>query len=366
MKNNNLLNLKILSFLIFLSLILSVLIFYFLSKIENIGADSEISNEILKENSYLFTNNNYYYKSPHNPVAFFEEETDVKYFKSNEIDKIYLTKYSLIQHLDPIIFSNLSEKEKSNLKNYISQLNQKKLIDSLDIFEKILPNYSIILSILYTDSFAKSIVSKAYEQNISSIFYSNFLILRKTYLPLKNEILELLDLYFDLFSDYKSILNRTAPIMKSSDFFIPTLKDLKFNHHNAIDIFFRKISRINKDEIGPKIYSFTSGIVIAAENGWSGSTTFESYKGGGLSPKSGNGVIIYDPYGKRFILYFHLYEAKVKKGQIIKAGHLIGIGGNTGINARKNGHGKHLHLEIYDISKDRFLNCYELKSVLFH
>ncbi|MFN3412290.1 MAG: hypothetical protein ACK4YF_09040, partial [Exilispira sp.] len=131
MKNSNLLNLKFLSFLIFLSLILSVLIFYFISKIDTFGADSEISNEIPKKNSYLNINNNYYYKSPDNPVPFFEEETDVKHFKSNEIDKVYLTKYLIIQHLDPIIFSNLNEKEKSNLKKYIFQFNQKKLIDSL-------------------------------------------------------------------------------------------------------------------------------------------------------------------------------------------------------------------------------------------
>ena len=55
----------------------------------------------------------------------------------------------------------------------------------------------------------------------------------------------------------------------------------------------------------------------------------------------------------------------VKPGDIIKAGVLLGFGGNSGSNARKRGHGKHLHLEIYDISKYRFLNCYEIRDLIF-
>jgi len=72
---------------------------------------------------------------------------------------------------------------------------------------------------------------------------------------------------------------------------------------------------------------------------------------GGISPKAGNGVIIYSPDEKRYFLYFHLYDALVEKGQIVRRGQAIGHGGNTGINARKKGGGDHLHFEIFDAQR---------------
>ncbi|HPC38002.1 MAG TPA: M23 family metallopeptidase [Exilispira sp.] len=357
MKSSSINNLYIILSIIIICLISSLLVFFVLSNIYNKGAGSEITDisniiENKKCTAYIF--------SPNNPRSIFEEDKSIYSFNSKIKDKSFL-----LSKLNPIEFSNLDEIQKEKLFDNLNILIEENLIEKEEIFNNIIPSFQIVLSFLYSDSFAKSVISKSYGNDLYSIFYQNFIYLRKEYYRLKSDIIELLLYYFDKFKEKNINYRLISKIMIQKDYFIPKTKELKYNHQNAIDIFFKKVKKINKEEIGPNIYSFTSGVVVAAEDGWVGSTSFESYKGGGLSPKSGNGVIVFDPIGKRFILYFHLYKVNVKKGQIIKAGELIGSGGNTGINARKIGHGKHLHLEIYDIVKDRFLNCYELKRILF-
>lgn len=364
MKKKEFKNLKISSFknyiiltiLTLFAFTLLLFLFIYLKNIDFIGADTEISSS----SSYYVKSSNSNLSSPNNPRSALENE-QINY---NQLKKKNINKCNIISKLEPIFFSALPIKEKEELLYKIQSINQNQLTQQ-DVFNNIIPSFQIILSILYTDKFAKSIISKSYNDSPTGNFYQNFLFFRKIYFPLKNDIIELLNFYFNLYKDEKTNYNFTSKILRKSDYLYPKTKELKYNHQNAIDIFFKKVAKKNGEEIGPPIYSFTSGIVVVSENEWAGSTTLDSYIKGGISPKSGNGVIIYDPIGKRFILYFHLSQTNVIKGQIINAGELIGFGGNTGINARKAGHGKHLHLEIYDLIKDRFLNCYELKSILF-
>lgn len=331
-------------------------LFIYLKNIDFVGADTEISSS----SSYYFKSSNSILISPNNPRFLLEDE-QIDY---NQLKKKKLNKNNIISKLDPVIFSSLTNKEKEVLLYEIQNMSQTQLTKE-KVFNNIIPSFQVILSILYTDKFAKSIISKSYNDSPTGNFYQNFLFYRKIYFPIKDDIIELLNFYFNIFKEDKINYNFTSKILRKSDYLAPKNKELKYNHQNAIDIFFKKVAKKNGEEIGPPIYSFTSGIVVVSENDWVGSTTLDSYIKGGISPKSGNGVIIYDPIRKQFILYFHLSQTNVVKGQIIKAGELIGFGGNTGINARKAGHGKHLHLEIYSVIKDRFLNCYELKSILF-
>lgn len=357
MKNKRIANFYIAFLIVLICFFSSISVFVALSYFSSKGADSEISDisnffSESKNNTYRFSQNN------PKPIDDNQEITNIVFKIKSKID--------IISKLNPIEFSNLDYPQRQILFENIKILLNQNLIYKEEVFDAILPSYQIILSILYTDTFAKSVISNAYGDNLSSDFYKDFIYFRKIYYPIKDHFFELLTYYFNTFKDDRAYNKTNSKIMRQKDFIVPSIKELKYNHQNAIDIFFKKVNKVNGEEIGPQIYSFTSGVVVVAENGWVGGTTFESYKGGGISPKSGNGVIIYDPIGKRFISYFHLYEVNVVKGQIIKAGEPIGLGGNTGLNARKFGHGKHLHFEIFDILKDRFLTCYELRNILFH
>jgi len=267
--------------------------------------------------------------------------------------------------LNPISFNYSDTESKNKIFKDVKQLVDEKIIDKHELMNIIIPNHTIILSIIYTDAFARSILKEAYNDNPSSDYYRDFLFYRDIYYPVRESFIELFDFYFSNFKKPNISYNKKAKILKNNTYTVPTRKSLSQNHQNALDIFFNKIKNNGKYEIGPEIYSMTSGIVVASENDWQGGTTFESYKNGGISPKSGNGVIIYDPTQKWFIFYFHMYKTTVKRGDIIKAGDMIGYGGNTGLNAQKKGHGKHLHIEIYDWKSKSFFNCYKLKSIIF-
>lgn len=137
------------------------------------------------------------------------------------------------------------------------------------------------------------------------------------------------------------------PPIKRSQRWLPASSSLDATHQYALDIFFTEIKRDGASEIGPEIFSIGRGIVVASGNDWEGGDTLASYKGGGLSPKSGNGLIIYSPDDGYYYAYFHLHSVNFQAGEIVKAGDLLGLGGNTGANARKKGHGGHLHLEVH-------------------
>jgi len=140
-----------------------------------------------------------------------------------------------------------------------------------------------------------------------------------------------------------------AIMLKRSDRWLPAKATLASAHQYALDIFFTSVRKHGAAERGPVIKSMASGIVVAAAGDWSGGDKPSLYQGGGLSPKAGNGVIIYNPDSKRYYAYFHLSDVDVRAGQVVEAGEKIARGGNTGVNARKKGHGGHVHVEIHDV-----------------
>ncbi len=360
------LNLKFILILSIIAFICLLSLFLITFTLNNNGAGSEFTDS--KENCYsgIYDKNKINTNSSNSSFSTFNEQNQDFILKYKNVKSRSPDKNFILSKLNPNSFSLLNDIDKKILFSEIEYLVSTKKVDSREIFDAILPSYQILLSVLYTDSFAKSIIIKSYKETNASKFFRDFLFFRKEYFPNRKILFELFDFYFKLFKDNFTNYTTTSRILKKHDFVYPKTKDLKYNHRYALDIFFTKVKKIRDSEIGPQIFSFTSGIVVASENNWNGSTTFESYKGGGISPKSGNGVIIYDAIKKRFILYFHLYKTTLKPGDIINSGHIIGYGGNSGLNARKKGHGKHVHIEIYDLSQERFLNCYEIKKLLFN
>lgn len=155
----------------------------------------------------------------------------------------------------------------------------------------------------------------------------------------------------------------TLPRMSSR----PPERDYKYSHTYALDIFLKDVRTMGTAglEKGPMLFSLADGIVVAANSSWRGGVKDEDYRSGGITPKAGNGVIVYSPSAKKYYLYFHMCDILVEKGAIIPKGYPLGHGGNTGTNARKPGHGEHLHLEIYDARTARFLKNREIADIVF-
>ena len=137
-------------------------------------------------------------------------------------------------------------------------------------------------------------------------------------------------------------------VLATADRWLPPVSTLDSAHQNALDVFFLRVKRNGVKEIGPPVRSMTWGIVVAAANDWKGGDSPALYRGGGLSPKAGNGAIVYCPDDGRYYAYFHLNTVQVSAGDFISAGTVLGLGGNTGVNARKKGHGTHVHIEIHE------------------
>lgn len=160
-----------------------------------------------------------------------------------------------------------------------------------------------------------------------------------------------------------SLKDGHKPPIQRSQRWLPPKSTMDASHRYALDVFFITVKRRGAVEIGPAIKSICRGIVVSAAGDWNGGDTLASYTGGGLSPKSGNGVVVYCPDDRRYYAYFHLHDVTVSPGQVIEAGQLIGHGGNTGSNARKKGHGEHLHLEIHT-GPNQALSSWELRDLI--
>lgn len=154
------------------------------------------------------------------------------------------------------------------------------------------------------------------------------------------------------------------PPLAREDRWIGSEESLKGTHKNALDVFFRRRDGKASSEKGPVIRSMSPGIVVAAAGDWAGGEGAGKYRHGGLTPKAGNGAIVYNPVQGRYYTYFHMHDVSVRPGQMVASGTVLGHGGNTGTNARRRGHGGHLHLEIWDAKADRPLSCYELRTLL--
>ncbi len=221
-------------------------------------------------------------------------------------------------------------------------------------------------------------------QDLSGISYPAELEYRRI-ASMHEEMASLRSRYSALFSALYSMLHEVTPPDPSSwiepnasawsgDVTLPRLfsfpqpRDLDYSHTFALDIFLRGVEYLSGDvQRGPFIHSISDGIVVAAGIDWLGyprkSQEF-SFLHGGISPKSGNGAIIYSPSDNRYYLYFHLYDVILEKGQIVRRGQPIGHSGNSGINARKKGGGDHLHIEIFDASREKYLRNTDIIAVL--
>jgi len=184
-------------------------------------------------------------------------------------------------------------------------------------------------------------------------FYQEITALIETAQAQSEGIEILLELYYNEFKPKTRTLKYAVPIARDK-YSLPSRRSLSYSHPDALDIFFNQVKNRDKNELGPNIFSVSPGIVITARGDWKGGDTPESYISGGISPRAGNGVIIYNPLEKRYYSYFHLHDVTVKKGQFVEAGQKLGRGGNTGINAKKQGHGAHLHFEIFDVIKGQW------------
>ncbi|MCX7025483.1 MAG: M23 family metallopeptidase [Spirochaetes bacterium] len=154
-----------------------------------------------------------------------------------------------------------------------------------------------------------------------------------------------------------------APFRKSQAI-VPTKASLRQAHQDALDVFFAEVERDGVIEKGPDIRSMTDGVVVAASIDWLGDDTPEGYVSGGISPRAGNGAIVYNPAERRYYLYFHFSSTFKAASELVKAGELLGRGGNSGYNARKDGHGEHVHLEIYDAAQNRSFSSTKIRSYI--
>ena len=100
---------------------------------------------------------------------------------------------------------------------------------------------------------------------------------------------------------------RKAPYIASpDDVWLPPRSELRLSHPYALDVFFQSVERSGEAERGPVIRALYPGIVVAAAGDWSGGQGISTWRGGGLSPAAGNGLVIYDPASRRYCSYFHL------------------------------------------------------------
>lgn len=137
-------------------------------------------------------------------------------------------------------------------------------------------------------------------------------------------------------------------VLAPADRWLPPASTLSSAHQYALDVFFQRVKRNGAAETGPPVRSMTRGIVVAAAGDWNGGDRPSLYRSGGLSPNAGNGAIVFCPDDGRYYAYFHLQSIQISSGVFIAAGTVLGHGGNTGVNARKKGHGNHVHIEIHD------------------
>jgi hypothetical protein len=148
------------------------------------------------------------------------------------------------------------------------------------------------------------------------------------------------------------------------ELWFPGRDELKRAHQYALDVFFARSTMRGEAETGPAIRSLCPGLVVCAAAGWSGGLDGESWRGGGLSPAAGNGLVVYDPAARRYVSYFHLSSLARRAGDIVRAGDILGRGGNSGVHARMAGHGGHVHVEIFDCARGGNLSIYELYDLL--
>ncbi len=239
---------------------------------------------------------------------------------------------------------------------------QRGIVVRQEVGAQICPPAVFIYAMLASEEFIRQKCTIfAQEKGSYGDFYRKLLVLRSDAFQNRKR-------YHALFSMYYAWSADTIPhyystrIVDEGMFFRPLTYRLREGHQTALDLFFTETKILGDEQIGPSIYSYTPGIIVAAAREWTSDVTTNA---GGLSPHSGNGVIVFDPFSERYYFYFHMYNVVVVPGQIVRSGTLLGQGGNTGINARKPNKGEHLHLEIFDCKRDDFLTVYQIKEIIY-
>jgi murein DD-endopeptidase MepM/ murein hydrolase activator NlpD len=124
------------------------------------------------------------------------------------------------------------------------------------------------------------------------------------------------------------------------------------SHHFAVDLFAPE---------GAPVVTVSRGLVVLADRDWSKENLFST-----TSRKGGNAVIVFDPDQNRFYRYCHLGVVKISIGDVVAAGTELGQVGHTGLNASRDGHGRHLHFEANEWAdgKVRSIDYSRLRTML--
>jgi len=253
----------------------------------------------------------------------------------------------------------------------------KKKRDPAEYLSSAFPSASETLAMLARDRDVDDYLENAADKGPAGAYYQSVVDLVPAFQPLRGNYGKLFEGVYETmegkgkvripsqaYADaglYKSGV--TLPGLSSK----PRESDYDYSHTFALDIFLKDVDLLPFSTLqkGPVIFSFTDAIVVATDSSWHGGEDLTTYRSGGITPKAGNGVILYSPKKNKYYLFFHLFDVLVKPGEVIPAGYPLGHGGNTGTNARKKGHGEHLHLEIYDVASSRFLRNYEIADIVF-
>ena len=291
-----------------------------------------------------------------------------------------LTSTSTTEIKNLIAPSQIASLEIKNIKGLASALVEKTLRSGKSPERQIasvLPPASAILAMLARDRDVDDYREHAAEDGAAGSYYQNVVELVPRMKPLRARFEGLFEGFAQALAaagrrrdpvdaaqdaaNYKSGV--TLPRQSSR----PRESEYDYSHTFALDIFLQNVetSPISGLEKGPLLFSLTESIILATSSDWRGGEELSDYHSGGITPKAGNGVILYAPRQRRYYLYFHLHDIMVKPGALIPAGYPLGHGGNTGVNARKPGHGEHLHLEIYEASQARFLRNNEIADIVF-
>ena len=248
-------------------------------------------------------------------------------------------------------------------------------LDASPVAGSLFPGPAAVLALLSAERDVDNFESDAEHSGRAGEFYRGETLLVRHVQPLFRSYVELFTTAYDeLGGPLAAAVSVPSFARRMRDGVLPYAPDLGITpppryqladaHPYALDLFFSDVKHLPDGQEGPPIPSLSGGIVVASARNWRGGAGIESWRGGGLSPSAGNGVVVYDPVSRRFFSYFHMRTTDRNPGDIVRPGDILGIGGNTGMNARRPGHGGHVHVEIFDAAADRSLNSYRILDLV--
>ena len=181
-------------------------------------------------------------------------------------------------------------------------------------------------------------------------------------IQIRDELQAKYDAYFSKANISKTPVNNWYFILGGKDrvrreSFIPKVRE-GVETHEALDIFAQE---------GSQVYSPFNGIIVTSGDFWKGGYNKDLvYYGGGLTPKAGNAIVIYNPDEHGYMWIAHFQEGLlVKTGDIVRNGQILGKVGHSG-SASKTGHGNHVHVAYKLESKKSGLAYKTLAAINFY